>query len=301
MPESYMINQQNKAEGCPPIGMALWLLAGGHLIDRIEWVISNGFQGISLLQSAMDIDVEERKDVAAAITAAKLYVTYHGNVHHKLNESGELDTDFADRMIDDVVWWHENTNGVYSCCSDSIKAVREDGTAVFDFDLNKQHMDMIAGRLNTYGIHVGIENGCGGKNRFCTIDDFVRIKEMCSGSDVGMLLDAGHANIHVRSDGVENEDNITSYVSKIPFEIREVHFSDNVGKQDEHKQLGYGNLNLSDLFKAFKNREFTGKFTVEVCVDILSGKYGSDINDPKQTDALLVSRDKITAAWADLE
>jgi sugar phosphate isomerase/epimerase len=281
----------------PPIGMALWLLSGGQMMDRIEWLIDNGFQGLSFLQSAIDIDEHERKDVAAAIVSAQLYVTYHGNVHHKLKESGGLDTDFVNRMIDDVIWWHENTNGVYSCCSDSINPPREDGTTAFDFDLNKQHLDLMAGRLSTYGICVGIENSFGKEHRLCALNDIAHMKEICSGSQIGMLLDAAHANIHVRSDGIEDENNIGTYVSKLPLEVLEVHFSDNVGKQDEHKQLGYGNLDLGDLFNALKSNGFAGKFTIEVCVDILSGKYGSSIYDSKQTDALLISRDKVIENW----
>ncbi len=108
-------------------------------------------------------------------------------------------------MLDDVIWWHENTNGVYSCCSDSINTLQKNGLTTFDFELNKKHLNLMAGRLSKYAIRVGIENS------------------------------------------------------------------------------------------------FAGKFTVEVCDDILSGKYFSNIYDPKQTDALLISRDKINSAWATLE
>ncbi len=81
-------------------------------------------------------------------------------------------------------------------------------------------------------------------------------------------------------------------------EIFEVHFSDNFGKQDEHKQLGYGNLDLNSIFNALKERTFAGKFTIEVCVDILSGRYVSDIHNPEQTEALLISKDIIKTTWA---
>jgi len=281
--------------------MAVWLLDGGQLIDRIEWIIENGFEGVSFLQNAIDIDRHERRDAAAAISSAQLYVTYHGNVHHKLKESGGLDTDFTGRMMDDVIWWHEHTNGVSSCCSDPINLSKENGMTAFDFDLNKTHMDSMAGRLNKYGIRVGIENSFGGKNKFCTLKDMAHMKEMCSGYHIGMLLDAAHANIHVRNDGIEHEGNMAAYVGKLPLEVLEVHFSDNFGTQDEHKQLGYGNVNLHELFGALKSNGFAGKFTIEICVDILSGKYGSNIFDSRQTDKLLISRDKIRTAWSALK
>jgi len=282
----------------PPIGMADWLLTGGSRIDRIAWLIENGFQGISFLQNIMDIDPSERIDVAAAISEADLYVTYHGNVHDHLKKTGELDLDFASRMFDDVIWWHENTNGVYSCGSDSINALQPDGSAIFDFNLNRDHINLMASRLCKYGIRVGIENSFGGKDKFCTTNDSVCIKELCSEYPIGMLLDTGHMNIHLQSDNTQNEDSVSNYISNLPLEIFEVHFSDNFGKKDEHKQLGYGNLNLDNLFDSLKQIKFNGKFTIEVCVDILSGKYFSDIHDSSQMEALLISKDKIKTAWA---
>lgn len=293
-----MSASEYRSSSLPPIGMAAWLLDGGRLIDRIDWLIRNGFQGISLLQSSLDIDPSERKEVAAAITSEQLYVTYHGNVHHQLTDSGKLDESFIGRMLEDVIWWHENTNGVYSCCSDPINVPQPDGTGMFDFDLNARHLHRMSDSLGTYGIRVGIENGCGGKNKFSTINDMSRMQKFCSDIEIGLLLDAAHANIHVRSDGVADENKINAYVSKLPLEIWEVHFSDNLGKQDEHKQLGYGNLNLEDLFAGLRSGGFSGKFTIEVCLDILSGKYASNINKPEQMDALLISRDNIIAAWS---
>ena len=97
-----MIANKRRTSSLPPIGMAAWLLGGGRLIDRIDWLVRNGFQGISLLQSFMNIDPSERKDVAAAISSEQLYLTYHGNVHHKLTDSGELDELFIGKYASDI-------------------------------------------------------------------------------------------------------------------------------------------------------------------------------------------------------
>ena len=51
----------------------------------------------------MDIDPSEREEAAAARRSAQLYVTYHGNVHHKLTDKGELDESFSERMVEDVI------------------------------------------------------------------------------------------------------------------------------------------------------------------------------------------------------
>ncbi len=267
-------------------------------MEHLEWIIKNGFGGVSLLQNAMDIDQDQRQDLAAAIAGADLTLTYHGNVHHKLQEAGVLDKDFSARMFDDVIWWHENTNGVYSCCSDSINIPCQNGNTAFDFEVNRQHLQAADSRLAKYGICVGLENSFGRENRLASVADISQMVQMCSDLELGLLLDAGHANIHVRSDGKPNESNIDSYVQALPLEILEVHFSDNRGQQDEHKQLGYGNLDLGGLFRALQARGFKGQFTLEICADIVTGQYGLDISDPETTDILLRSRDKIIEAWS---
>ena len=61
-----------------PLGMALWLLRGGTLADRVAWIAAHGFQAVSLLQQVIDVDPVERAEAAAAIRAAGLLVTYHG-------------------------------------------------------------------------------------------------------------------------------------------------------------------------------------------------------------------------------
>lgn len=282
--------------------MAVWLLEGGRLIDRVEWLAKNGFSGVSLLQHVIDVDPKERQEAAAAVVSEGLWVTYHGNVHHKLKESGELDMDFALRLTDDVLWWHENTRGVGSCCSDPIHVPRSDGTKYFDFDMNRRHMKFMAERLGTYGIPIGIENSCGGAGLFCSVNDIVRFKDLCRDIPMGMLLDAAHANIHVRSDdnGREHQGDVAAYLRQLPFEFLEVHFCDNQGLEDEHKYLGYGNLDLPAVLRVLKDRDFTGKFTVEVCFDRLGGKSAADIRNPAETDGLLISRDKLLSEWSNL-
>lgn len=87
-------------------------------------------------------------------------------------------------------------------------------------------------------------------------------------------------------------------MAQLPFEIVEVHFSDNLGQQDEHKPLGYGNLDLKGLLKSLKHNGFNGIFTLEICRDMLNGQYGLDIYDSSQTEGLVSSRQSIIETWA---
>ena len=278
---------------CPPIGVALWLLEGKSMTDCVEWVIKNNFEGVSFLQNVMELDKFERVDVASAIKSAGLKVTYHGNVNDHLKDFNKLDVEFISRMIDDVIWWHENTGGVFSCCSDAINIPGNNCETVFDFEINFQFMKLLSSGLNKFGIQTGIENSFGGKFKFCSLNDISKFENL----EIGMILDVGHTNIHVRSDGIEGETEVGEYVRKLPIEIWEVHFSDNFGKKDEHKQIGYGNLDLESLFSALKKKSFSGIFTIEVCLDILSGKYFLDIYNSKHTDSILISRDRIKEAF----
>mgnify|MGYP001039904385 CR=1 FL=1 len=291
----------SNGQGMPPLAMALWLLKGRSLPDRVQWLVANGFTGTSLLQSVMDVDSAERTDAAAAIKAGGLSFTYHGNVQRKLTTAGGLDADFIARMIDDVIWWHENAGGAISCCSDPIHIPGSDGNPIFAAELCAELMRLLHAGLAAHGIRVGIENGFGGGRKFCSLANIADFKEASQVPGLGMLLDAGHANIHVRSDGVEGETDIDAFVRNLPLDVIEVHFSDNAGRKDEHRQLGQGSLDLKTLLAALKDTSFSGNLTLEVCIDILSNQYAADIDDPKQTDPLLVSRDALRAAWSELE
>ena len=280
-------------EKMPFVGMCAWLLKGGRLVDRVKWLIKNGFTGISFLQNVMDEEESECRDAAQAIISSGFNVTYHGNVHHKLSKDGKLDTEFAKRLIDSVIWWHQNTKGVFSCCFDSISLPSNPKN--FTFELNKEYMGLLSAGLKKYGIRVGIENA----PKFSAIKDIEKFKASCGEYNIGMLFDAGHANMHVRTDKVQGEEEVGEYYSKLPVEALEIHFSDNFGEKDEHKYLGYGNLDVKSLLKAVKTKPFKGQLSVEVCKDILSSQYGFDINDPKEMDNILRSRDKIIKSWND--
>ncbi|OGF50763.1 MAG: hypothetical protein A2231_02765 [Candidatus Firestonebacteria bacterium RIFOXYA2_FULL_40_8] len=280
----------------PPVGACAWHLKGKSLTERMEWVIKNKFTGVSFLQSVMNTDREDRKDAAAAIKAAKLNVTYHGNVQHKLTNEGELDLEFIKQLLDDVIWWNENTAGVSSCCYDSIKPPK-DGEGTFNTRINKEYMTLLRFGLKKYGIRIGIENIFAGHAKLYTIEDFNMFKKECSGLDIGLLFDAAHANIHVRSGSEKKEREIGDYYKKMPLETLEIHFSDNLGKKDEHKELGYGNLDLKALLLAVKEKGFKGQFTIEVCKDLLSGIYSFDITNPGEADPILRSRDKLISTW----
>ena len=63
--DGIMTKNSGKNGNIPVIGMCLWLLSGGKLVDRIQWIANNGFTGVSLLQNIIDADEKECIDAAA--------------------------------------------------------------------------------------------------------------------------------------------------------------------------------------------------------------------------------------------
>ena len=51
---------------------------------------------------------------------------------------------------------------------------------------------------------------------------------------------------------------------QLPMKLRELHVSDNKGRKDEHREVGYGNLPLADVAAAVKAIGFDGIVTVEI-------------------------------------
>ena len=285
------------SSGEPPVGIAGWLIAG-PLTDRVRWAADNGFTGFSLLQSAMESTERERIEAAARLRQTGLNITYHGNVHHQRTADGGLDWDFVRRVIEDVRWWNASGVIVQSVCFDPIYSTASDSPRRFESELNAEYATRLLENFGGTKTRVGIENGFAQPGGFAAIRDFRAFLDRFRGDKPGMLLDIGHANIHIRSDGAIGETEIGGYIRAIPFEILEVHVSGNFGARDEHFSLGYGNIDVPSAFGALNTRGYSRQTTVEVCVDILNGKYAASLSDPRQTAPLLESRDIVRASIA---
>jgi len=272
------------------VGMALWLLTGKRLPDRVQWAVRSGFESLALLQLHMRYDAAERREAAAAIREAGLALTYHGNVHENLTAAGDLDIDFVSRMCDDVIWWHENAGPVAACASDPLHR-----NNVFDLDSSVRLMSIFNEKFGARGIRYGIENGFGGEQRFQSIADMTNFGRHAMPTQPGLLFDTGHAHIHLK--GATGE-TLAQYVRAIPLPILEVHVSDNHGERDEHLPLGSGTFDMTTLCRTLREIGYAGPITVEVCPNILVKHYCSDIDNESQTDALLRTRDAIKTALA---
>ncbi len=87
-----------------------------------------------------------------------------------------------------------------------------------------------------------------------TPDDFSRFYEETGLTDVGIVLDTGHANL---------EGQIEPFLQKLPSKIAHVHVSDNHGVMDEHLGVGYGNIEWHKFTKLVKSADFSGTVLCE--------------------------------------
>jgi len=275
----------------PAMGIASWNIAAPTLCDRVKWIVDNGFTGISLHAGIVDGDEADRQNACAAVRDAGLCVTFHGIIGY--DQAGIIDLARFDRLMDEVLWWHERTGAVHCFCYDPMYMPTESGGKTMDWDANRRAVQLTHARLGPYGIRTGIENTYGGDEKYRSIAQIQHFKDLCDMPRLGMLLDAAHANIHVRSDGVEGESGVGDYVRALPLEVVEVHFSDNHGETDEHLPVGAGNLDLAAVMGALSDTGFCGQLTVEVCPGLKSCRLDS----PEEMAQIQSTRDAVRSAW----
>lgn len=272
-----------------PIGMALWLLQGSELADCVEWVIRHGFAGVSLYQSFADLPDGERGAAAQRIREAGLIVNYHANIPGFAGAGTEISWGRVEALLADVAWWHENAGGMRAFCIDPIHTADAGGSRRFDVELNGCVMRLAQERLGGLGVRVGVENSFGEPGSYQFPEQMRDFRQACGVPGLGLLLDAGHANIHVaRYAGGSGA--IGDYVRQLPLEILDVHVTDNLGLRDEHRHVGYGSLDVPALLAALAERGYAGPLTVEVCVDIIEGRYAADISRDEQVAPILATR-----------
>lgn len=282
------MNKQNSLSDGFRLGFCGWLLHGATLPERIEFLAQEGFNSISWLQNVLEADPGERREAAALLKEKNFSLTYHGNLQAALLPGAKVDETYMRQIFDDVIWWHENTNGVHSCCSDMISAVPEGETARAYFReetyrLFKNQADF----FEPYGIRYGIENSFFiGSEGYAPLNEIRRMKERVGEQkNAGMLFDVGHANVYLTRDN-EGKMSLSDYINEIPLPFHEIHITDNRGFKDEHRLPGEGTINYAELRKALEAKHFDGVISLEICVDILNKKCAWDLSNKSDRDLI---------------
>lgn len=286
------------------LGYCGWLLKGESLPDIVQFLSDNDYNSISWLQDIVDADESERKEAAAAIRELNFSLCYHGNVQWKLTPEWTVDLDFFNRMANDVMWWHNNTNGVISCCSDAIhrKINESDIASTYLKDTTIQLLKLENEFFKDSEIGYGIENGFyvepGSESKTYAstkhMNEFMGMLENPKG--IGTILDVGHANIYLKS-GNQGKLSLIDFIKEIPFKIYEVHITDNMGDYDAHTAPGTGNIDFGELREGLKEIGFDGVISMEVCKDAAHFDNCFDLKNTEQRDQILRIRDSFIKAF----
>lgn len=89
-------------------------------------------------------------------------------------------------------------------------------------------------------------------------------KYVTSEDDFGILIDLGHLNVRQNMMELHEPEDFVKMFADLPVKLRELHMHDNMGRKDEHREMGYGNLPLAGVVEGVKKIGFDGIATVEV-------------------------------------
>ncbi|HLC00742.1 MAG TPA: sugar phosphate isomerase/epimerase family protein [Candidatus Bathyarchaeia archaeon] len=124
-----------------------------------------------------------------------------------------------------------------------------------DWTQNVQSIRALHKTAKEYGLRVAIENL---PKKYGSImktpEDFNKLYTETGLTDIGIVLDTGHANL---------EDQTEPFLTQLPDKIFELHLSDNMGEQDQHLGIGYGKINWQSLVQSLKRVSFAGTIMVE--------------------------------------
>ena len=80
-----------------------------------------------------------------------------------------------------------------------------------------------------------------------------------------MLVDVGHMNLRLHSEGYFHGITPGEYFARIPVPILEVHLHDNKGDDDRHGHIGFGDVDFTAVARGLRATGFDGISTIEIC------------------------------------
>ena len=124
-----------------------------------------------------------------------------------------------------------------------------------DWTQNVKSICLLHKNAQELGLRIAIENL---PQKYGSImktpEDFARLYKETSLSDIGIVLDVGHANLEAQTQ---------PFLTQLSDKIWEMHISDNVGEKDEHLGIGYGKINWQNFAQTLKRISFNGTVMVE--------------------------------------
>jgi sugar phosphate isomerase/epimerase len=124
-----------------------------------------------------------------------------------------------------------------------------------EWQQNTQSIYLLHKAAKDYGLRIAIENvpkKYGSVMK--TTEDFQKLYEETGLTDIGIVLDTGHANLEAQTE---------RFLTQFPEKIFEMHLSDNMGESDQHLGIGFGKIDWQRLVQSLKQIDFNGVIMIE--------------------------------------
>ncbi len=124
-----------------------------------------------------------------------------------------------------------------------------------DWQQQAQSIRQLHEAAEEIGLRIAIENV---PQKYGSImkapEDFTKLYKDTGLSDIGIVLDVGHANLELQTQ---------RFLDQFPDRVVHLHLSDNMGETDDHFGIGYGKINWQQLITQLKNISFNGIVMIE--------------------------------------
>ncbi|MDY6904523.1 MAG: sugar phosphate isomerase/epimerase family protein [Thermodesulfobacteriota bacterium] len=250
----------------PKIGMAGVAVMLLPVLETIRTAVELGYDAVEISGEfpqcvCSDITDEQRRQARALVEDAGICLSVHAPFNSlnmaALNPGIRAESirqvvaaiDMCADMGGNLVTVH---NGSYVVSKDFQKKVPE--VAQIQWDYNLEALREITDRAEQRGVSVCLENiGFEGKTIDRNTDDMLAIREAIASPALWFCVDIGHARLNSELDDV---------ITRLGPLARQVHFTDNFGKTDDHLIIGKGDFDYTPHLDFFRN--FDGVLLLEV-------------------------------------
>lgn len=228
-------------------GVAIWNYAG-DAVENARAFAKAGFDAVSW-NAPLFVDRyedEDRERVAAYLRESGQYLTMHNLLPDPRDPEEIASARHAWRVLSD---WNAKHRLLKGMTFDFVHPHDE------QLPLLKECMEVFRGT----GVFLACEDT---PLHARTMEKFARY--ITPEDDYGILIDLGHMNVRQNMMELHEPEDIMKMFGQLPLPLRELHLHDNMGRKDEHREVGYGNLPLAAVVEATKAIGFDGIVTVEV-------------------------------------
>jgi len=124
-----------------------------------------------------------------------------------------------------------------------------------DWHQNIQSIRLLHKTAKEFGLRIAIENVPQKYGAIMkTTEDFQKLYDETGLTDIGIILDTGHANLEAQTE---------RFLTQLHDKIFELHLSDNMGESDQHLGIGYGKIDWQQFTAHLKRINFNGIIMIE--------------------------------------